>query len=79
MGFHKILLKLKELVKEDSQNKKHFDAIRNLLHKLKDKEIKLKNQLKAAKDKKKIKEIKQNLKIIYAQQKKGEKLLQEKI
>jgi len=79
MGFRKILLQLKELIKQDNKIKKHTDAIRKLLYKLKDKEIKLKNQIKETKDNKKLKELRLNLKIIYAQQKKGEKILQEKL
>jgi hypothetical protein len=77
MGFRKISLHLKALFKEDSHKKNHIDVIRNLLYQLKDQEIKLKTQLKEIKNKKNIKELKKNLKIIYAQQKKGEKILEE--
>jgi len=78
-GLNKILKQLKDLIKEHNHNKKHHDSIRNVLSKLKDKELKLETQLENEKSDKKRKEIKQTLKIIYAKQKKGEKLMQEKL
>jgi len=75
MGLNKILDQLKGLFQEDSYKKKQVQSIRDLLKKLKNKEQKLENQMRKEKNEKKRKEIKRNLQVVRAQQKKGKALL----
>ena len=75
MGLNKILDQLKGLFHEDSYKKKQVESIRELLKKLRNKEQKLVNQMSKEKNEKKRKEIKQNLQIVRAQQKKGKRLI----
>jgi len=75
MGLDKILTQLKELFQEDNYKKKQVESIRALVKKLNSKEEKLRNQLQKEKNDKKCKELKRDLQVIQAQQKKGKKLL----
>ncbi|MFK5893865.1 MAG: hypothetical protein QM504_11650 [Pseudomonadota bacterium] len=77
MGLNKILNQLKDLFQEDSHKKKQVESVRALLKKLKNKEQKLENHMAKEKNEKKRKELKLNLQVIRAQQKKGKKLLKE--
>ena len=77
MGFNKILLQLKELLQKKKSSKKKNDAIRSLLKKLGSKQQKLELKLKKEKDQVKRKDIKISLRVIIAQQKKGQRLLDE--
>ena len=79
MIFEKILNDLKVLfIKEDS-NKKYIGEMNKVLAMLKDKESQLKVQLENEKNEKKRRNINLMLKVISKHQKKGEKLIQEKV
>ncbi|MFK5984524.1 MAG: hypothetical protein QM479_03715 [Pseudomonadota bacterium] len=77
MGLNKILKQLTGLFDEDSYKKKQINSIRELLKKLRKKAVKLEDQLINEKNKEQAKEIKRNLQVIRAQQKKGQKILKE--
>ena len=77
MGLNKILDQLKDLFHEDSYKKKQVESMRNLLKKLKAKEQKLENLISKEKNDKKRKDMKRDLQIVRAQQKKGKKLIKE--
>jgi len=77
MGLAKILTQLKDLFNEDKVKKKQAETMRALLKKLKNKELKLETQLKKEKNEKTCKQIKRDLQVIRAQQKKGKKILKD--
>ena len=77
MGLTKILTQLKDLFNEDKVKKKQTETMRALLKKLKNKELKLETQLKKEKNEKICKQIKRDLQVIQAQQKKGRKILKD--
>jgi Mg2+ and Co2+ transporter CorA len=75
MGTEKLLDKMRGLLKLDRQRlKKKRDEVHALLKKLKKQQRDLEDKLKKEKDADKKKRIRQNLKVIYAQRKKGVKL-----
>lgn len=75
MGTEKLLDKMRGLLKLDRQRlKKKRDKVHALLKKLKNQQRDLEDKLKKEKDADKKKRIRQNLKVIYAQRKKGVKL-----
>ena len=75
MGTEKLLEKVRVLFRHDRQHlKKKRDKVHALLKKLKKQQRDLEQRLKKEKDDDKKKRIKQNLKVIYAQRKKGIKL-----
>ncbi len=78
MTFENKLDHIKEFFKEKNPNKKFNDNMRKILSKLKDKTLKLEVQLENEKDEIKRKNISLMLKVISKQQKKGEKLIQER-
>ena len=78
MIFEKTLKHLKEAFKETDPNKKYNDNMNKILSKLKDKTAKLEAQLENEKNEKNRKNINLMLKVISKQQKRGEKLMQER-
>ena len=75
MGTEKLIEKMQGLLKLDREHlKKKRDKVRSLLHKLKKKQKDLEEKLKKEKDEEKKRRMQQNLKVIYAQRKKGIKL-----
>lgn len=78
MILEKTLKHLKEAFKETDPNKKYNDNMNKILSKLKDKAAKLEVQLENEKNEKNRKNINLMLKVIAKQQKRGEKLMQEK-
>jgi hypothetical protein len=75
MGTEKLIDKMHGLLKLDrEQLKKKRDKVRSLLEKLKKKQKDLEEKLANEKDEEKKKRLEQNLKVIYAQRKKGIKL-----
>jgi hypothetical protein len=75
MGTEKLIDKMQGLLKLDrDQQVKKRDKVRNLLKKLKKKQKDLEEKLKKEQDGEKKRRLQQNLKVIYAQRKKGIKL-----
>ena len=74
----KLLDKLKVFFDSDArERKKQKSDIKNILKKLKKRERKLKKKLETEENKDKQKRIKQDIDVIYAQRKKGIKLIKE--
>ena len=78
MTFENKLDHIKEFFKEKNPNEKYNNNMKRILSKLKDKSLKLEVQLENEKDETKCKNISLMLKVISKQQKKGEKLIQER-
>jgi hypothetical protein len=75
MGTEKLIERMRGLLNLDrKQLKKKRDKVRSLLKKLKKKQRDLEEKLKQEKDEAKQRHLQQNLKVIYAQRKKGIKL-----
>ena len=78
MILKQILDHIKYFVTQTHSDKKYNEKMHKILQKLKDKAQKLEVELENEKNEKKCKNINQMLKVIYKQQQKGEKLIQEK-
>lgn len=78
MIFEKVLNHLKPLFLKADPNKKYNDNMKKILLKLKNKVAKLEAELKIEKNERKRKEINLMLKVIYKQQNKGQRLIQER-
>ena len=78
MIFEKTLNYLKEFIKKADPDKKYNDKMEKILSRLKDKAQKLEVQLENEKIESKRKNINLMLKVIYKQQEKGEKIIQER-
>ncbi len=75
MGTEKLIDKMRGLLKLDRQRlKKKRDKVHTLLKKLKKQQRDLEDKLQKEKDAEKKKRLRQNLKVIYTQRKKGIKL-----
>lgn len=78
MGKKKLLQKLQKFFDADQREKEqHSKDIKRILKKLKEKERKLKEKMKAEDDMDKLAELQQELDIIYAQRMKGIKIVKE--
>jgi len=77
MQLNHTLLQIKSFLFGSSNKQKQIDSISNLLRKLKFKEQKLITWIETEKDEKKRRDIKRDLKVIRAQQKKGKRLMED--
>lgn len=78
MIFEKILNYLKQFLEEADPDKAYIEKMSKILSKLKDKAQKLEAQLKNEKIERKRKDLNLMLKVIYKQQEKGKRLIQER-
>jgi hypothetical protein len=75
MGTERLIEKMQGLLKLDQKHlKKKRDKMHSLLKKLKTKQKELEEKLQKEKDEEKKRRLQQNLKVVYAQRKKGIKL-----